>query len=98
MVDRESADRMVIRHTIRPRMAKPAPARNADWKPSVSASLGGGPGAAPLSSMKLDVRLVATAVSTATPSAAPTCWTVLISPDARLARGAYGRVPTGRGS
>src|SRR5215207_821210 len=64
-----------------PRRAKPAPTRNASWKPSVSATAGLRSPEANTSS----VREVATVARIASPSAPPTCWEVLMSPEARPA-------------
>ncbi len=61
---------------------KPAATQNARLKPDVM-RLGRG---VPLSSRSV-VRVVATVVRRARPSAPPICWLVLMSPDARPASG-----------
>ena len=65
-----------------PRTAKPAPARNATLKPSVSAP-GSAAGLPCAASIRSSVRVLAIVASTASPSAPPICCDVLMSPDAR---------------
>jgi hypothetical protein len=57
--------------------ASPAPTPNATWYPPVSAAAGGRPAAS-----RRPVLAAASVDSTATPSAAPTCWVVFTRPEA----------------
>jgi hypothetical protein len=75
---RESRPSISTLASSAPSMAKPAPTRNAVRKPSFSAIR-------PLVADELSVTALAIAARIARPSAPPTCWLVLISPDARPA-------------
>ena len=78
---------MSVAASSAPSSAMPAPARKASWKPSVRATAWLRSPAAKTSS----VRPLAIVARTASPSAPPTCWLVLMSPEARPA--SSGRVP-----
>ena len=75
---------MSVRAATTPRAAKTAPTRNADEKPSTSAT----GRAAPLRTESSDCD-VAIVESAAMPSAPPICWEVLIRPEASPASDAF---------
>ena len=80
------AGRPVVRLWIRrraasaPAAANPAPASRAVWKPSVRATEAGVAGLPARASLVVEMAIDE---RTATPSAPPTCWVVLIRPEAR---------------
>ena len=81
---RLSRDEISVIESTAPRTAKPAPTRNASWKPCVSA-FGSAAGSPPADCIRLSVFEFAIEARIARPSAPPTCCDVLISPDARPA-------------
>ena len=69
---------MRVTATRAPATASAPVTANASWNPPVSAAAAGWP-----SCSRAVVRLTAMVVVTASPTAPPICWLVLISPEAR---------------